>query len=383
MGMNGMSMGMGFDGGQGTYGAWNGSNQMWNGQDNNNPNAFMQGMGGDFGPNSGYGGYNMQQQQQQSHGNYNQMHAHQKFPNHYQHGFQNQGYGRGRGRGRGFGYSARGRGGYGMSMQGNQGDYEAFSHQLPSNVHSNGSIENPASATGAREQFDHNQGASSANADPSYDISKELNPGGDNDEEEQFGFAKKDMTEAEKPETSLEVHGSLEPTAEPNRSIEQQQAASISETSKSQEQAQSLNGTADLQPISSVVSEPLAPKAPPAAPLGPSSHFQSPRALDSSGKVAGLSIRGGFRGRGGPGFLSNGDGNHISPTQTSPTSTFPIVPIEPKGVGVVGAPTGPKALRQGTSIPSGRGRGFSIVGRASISSATSGPRAEVPARDRR
>src|SRR5271155_75027 len=119
-GMNGMSMGMNFNPNQGMYGpGWNGqNNNMWLGAQSNNPNAFANGMGGDFGSNPGYG-YNMSHQ-----GNYPQ----QQIPSgDYQNNYSGRGYGRGRGRGRGFG---RGRGNYGQNVYANhQQPYEQQQQQ--------------------------------------------------------------------------------------------------------------------------------------------------------------------------------------------------------------------------------------------------------------
>ena len=109
-----MNMGMNFNANQGMFGSgWNGqNNNMWNGPQSNNPNAFANGMGGDFGSNAGYG-YNMSQQ-----GNF-----HQQYPNgDFQSGSYGRGYGRGRGRGRG-GF-ARGRGGYAQNLQGSHPNYQ-------------------------------------------------------------------------------------------------------------------------------------------------------------------------------------------------------------------------------------------------------------------
>ncbi|KAL8752047.1 MAG: hypothetical protein Q9199_006013 [Rusavskia elegans] len=136
-GMNGMNAGMGFPTGQGwNNGGFNGQPGAWmSGQDKFNQNAYGGGhangmMGGDFGANAGYAGYNMPSHQ----GNFNQMNHHQ-FPNHdfQSNGYHGQGFhNRGRGgRGRGYGNPPRGRGGYNQVMNGNQTNHEPFHHQHP------------------------------------------------------------------------------------------------------------------------------------------------------------------------------------------------------------------------------------------------------------
>ena len=50
--MNGANLGMDFNPNQGMYSGFNGqNNSMWQ---NNNPNAYSNGMGGDFGSNFGF-----------------------------------------------------------------------------------------------------------------------------------------------------------------------------------------------------------------------------------------------------------------------------------------------------------------------------------------
>lgn len=77
--------------------------------------------------------------------------------------------------------------------------------------------------------------------------------------------------------------------------------------------------------------------------------------------------RGGARGRG-TGYVPNGGSAHVpngQPPLVSPVT--PITAAEPKGLGVEGAPKGPKAMREGlpNTGPSTGAKGFSIVGRAS------------------
>ena len=96
---------------------------------------------------------------------------------------------------------------------------------------------------------------------------------------------------------------------------------------------------------------------PPSAPLGPAVQFGD--AHREHGFIA--RGRGGFAGRGRGGFMQNG---------VASKPDFPLnAPTEPKGQGVAGAPTGPKALRPGYVAPPARGRGgLQIVGRAAMAS---------------
>jgi hypothetical protein len=108
------------------------------------------------------------------------------------------------------------------------------------------------------------------------------------------------------------------------------------------------------------------PMPPPSAPLGPAAQFADP-------------VRDyGFRGRGhgrlpsrGRGSFHTINGHPISPIKPAPAPPF-RAPIEPKGTGVVGAPTGPKAMRAPAPVMNGpirgRGGGFQIVGRAAMTS---------------
>lgn len=165
---NGMNMGMNFDAGQGMYGGWDGSqNNMWNGgQDKFNPNAFANGMGSQYGPSSGFGGYN----------NYAQM-QHQPFPNQdFSNDYYGPGYGRGnfRGRGRGFVPGGRGRGGFpGSTMHANY-----------PNAH-NPAFQNPNSPSFTQEMPSQGQDGEMASAEPSGTEEKNLENGqGTGDEQD-------------------------------------------------------------------------------------------------------------------------------------------------------------------------------------------------------
>ncbi|KAL4791534.1 hypothetical protein BDV19DRAFT_370339 [Aspergillus venezuelensis] len=154
MNMNGMNMGMNFNG-QGMYGGWDGSqNNMWNGsQDKFNPNAFPNGMGAQLGDTSGFGGYN-------TNGVHPQMQQQQQYPNQE---FQNGYYGTGnyRGRGRGY-YSGRGRGGYGGHMQSNFPHNANNTAEGGSSMDQNGQPEEGATAIDGEAPLERRNGDNAA-----------------------------------------------------------------------------------------------------------------------------------------------------------------------------------------------------------------------------
>lgn len=139
---NGMNLGMSYDAGQGMYGGWDGSqNNMWNGgQDKFNPNAFANGPGSQYGPQPGFGGYNMSQPNG-VHAQMQQQQQQQQFPTQDFHsGFHAPGFGRGnfRGRGRGFFGAGRGRGGFPGSVHANyppNANYQPYSNHNSPGVH--------------------------------------------------------------------------------------------------------------------------------------------------------------------------------------------------------------------------------------------------------
>lgn len=396
-GMNGMNAGMGFPTGQGwNNGGFNGQPGAWmSGQDKFNQNAYGGGhangmMGGDFGANAGYAGYNMPSHQ----GNFNQMNHHQ-FPNHdfQSNGYHGQGFhNRGRGgRGRGYGNAPRGRGGYNQVMTGNQTNHEPFHHQYP-------------------QQFDHGGNSLPQRSQQSQDNVRENDADVDD-----FGRIKRPQEEAtdeqiarqmapgdadespEAPETAAPAEGPAPATEKDERSSDavDDPAPTTDSTQPNPPNAQDSKDQPFEKkkpaPIETFISdeppeaEPIAPSSTTAAntmmPPPSPAISQPPFSAASSeapyeygyrgrGDARRLSrgssdVRGVGRGRGAP-FIPNGITNHaISPSQPTP---MPIAaPTEPKGVGVVGAPKGPKAMREGLPNTGIRGgRGFSIVGRASV-----------------
>ncbi|KAL8665770.1 MAG: hypothetical protein Q9168_007628 [Polycauliona sp. 1 TL-2023] len=416
MGMNGMNgmnaAGMGFPAGQGwNNGGFNGQSGAWmSGQDKFNQNAYGGGhangmMGGDFGANAGYAGYNMPANQ----GNFNQMNHHQ-FPNHdfQSNGYPGQGFhnrGRGGGRGRGYGHAPRGRGGYNNQVMnnGNQTNHEPFHQQQ----------QHP------QQQFDQRGNSFAQPLQHSQDNVRQHDT--DNPDVDDFGRVKRPQEEAtdeqiarqmapgdadespeapdtaaasaegpgpgpatEKDEGSSDAADDPAPTTtkdstQPNPpdassskdpALEKQQLAPI-KTFISDEQAEAE----PAGPLSSTASNTMLPPPSPAISQPPFSAVSSEAPYEYGNRGRGGTRRhsrgsSDFRGGGGrergASFVPNGITNHVAPS-SQPTPAPIAAPTEPKGVGVVGAPKGPKAMREGLPNSGIRGgRGFSIVGRASV-----------------
>ncbi|MCJ1401226.1 hypothetical protein MMC11_004438 [Xylographa trunciseda] len=389
-GMNGMNMGMGFNAGQGAFGGFNGQLDSWNtGQDNYNANAYgANGMGGNFGTHAGHGGYNMSSHQ----GNYNQMNHHQYPNNDFHHGHNNHGFQtRGRGR-RGHQNAGRGQGGYNAMNQGNQNgnaNYEPFHHQLPPQASYQNSTQQPereplpAVHLENRDSPEVKEGQASDAVDiqkaNEEQMNKELNPGGENEEPE----IEIPLTEHEviADETATEQNATEIPssaTDEPSREAKIEEEPENSKPMPIQTFISSDDARmGKLQLQDSLKTTSMPPPAGPAIPQGPSAKHSQEASQDQSGWGRGAGrgfYRGAANGRGeyrarGAAYMPNGNAIHSSPTSISPSGNFPpVAPIIPKGLGVEGAPTGPKALREGLPNTGIRGgRGFSIVGRAHTS----------------
>lgn len=381
MGMNGMNMGMGFNNaGQGAFGGgFNGQPAAWNaGQDKFNQNAYggQAGMGGgDFGANTGYGGYNVPPHQ----GNFNQMHQHQYPNNDFHHGHHGQGFqNRGRGRGRGYPNAGRGRGGYSQSFsQGNpnqsQTNHEPFHQQIPPQVTrrgspSYGSPQDPP----VQQQQDQATTGSQQNAGPEENTSglaaeeqlnKELDPGDAEETAEKPSDLpiKEGLVEPAAEEVVAKTEVPEETQAEPVPKAKEEQPAPIP-TFVSDEKSKPELPPVD---ISDSVPPTMMPPPSPLIPTGPSAlHADQPLDTSPRGRGAGRGFYGSSDYRGG----SRGRGSGYPPHNGFPRITTPIVkpivpPSAPKGLGVEGAPKAPKALREGQSNTGIKG--FSIVGRAS------------------
>ncbi|MCJ1283633.1 hypothetical protein MMC26_002964 [Xylographa opegraphella] len=369
-GMNGMNMGMGFSAGQGAFGGFNGQLDAWNtGQDNYNANAYgANGMGGNFGIHAGHGGYNMSSHQ----GNFNQMN-HQQYPNNdFHHGHNNHGFqGRGRGR-RGYHNAGRGQGGYNAMNQGNQNgnaNYEPFHHQVPPQASSQSMAQKtereplPAVHLENRGSPDVKDNHASDAVDKQNvdeeQMNKERNPGDENEEtgtevplhehEVDFLQTTTEPTTTENPSSTTDV-----PTKEGK--VEEESEISIPmpiQTFISSDD--SRTGKPQFQDFPSKVAS-MPPPVGPAIPQGPSAKYSQETPPDQSGWGRGAgrgfyrgaaNSRGEYRGRGSA-YIPNGNAIHASQTSMCPSGNFPpVAPIIPKGLGVEGAPTGPKALREG------------------------------------
>ncbi|KAL8970948.1 MAG: hypothetical protein Q9183_001285 [Haloplaca sp. 2 TL-2023] len=388
MGMNGMNAGMGFPGGQGWNGGFNGQPGGWmSGQDKFNQNAYggqANGMGGDFGGNAGYAGYNMPSHQ----GNFNQMNHHQ-FPNNdFQSGYHGQGYSnRGRGRGRGYSYASRGRGGYNQVMATNQANHEPFHHQVPpqdshqgssysqKSQHADDAVKGAGSEAGIRH--DENTGEQ---------LAQEFAPGDADESPKASAATTLEETSVVQGQNGDVAQSSTSDTAPPIPAADVESEHDLDRPSQTQQEKpgpietfvpDEQNQVESVHPASASSMNAMMPPPSPAV-IQPtpytsvvdSSHDYSPRGRGSGRGFSrsASDFRGAGRGRGGPGYLPNGITSHgITGSQPNPAAT--VAPIVPNGTGVEGAPKGPKAMREGLPNTGIRGRrGFSIVGRASIAS---------------
>ncbi|OJJ47309.1 hypothetical protein ASPZODRAFT_159216 [Penicilliopsis zonata CBS 506.65] len=317
---NGMSMGMnmGFDAGQGMYGGggWDGSQQntMWNGgQDKFNPNAFANGMGPApyGGGHSGFGGYNA---------NYSQGHHHYPPTGYTARGGNNLrgrggGYGPAAGRGRGGAAAAAatgGAGGYNYPPNANYSNYPDSSNQMQ--THPDGVSADVSSTTDQPP---------SADADPNKIPNDELAPGGE-DEHPKEATAADEAADGRPAEIMPFTDASV--PVEGEQQQEQQQE-------EQQEEHQQLRGIPTIDsldhqddphhhgfhPMMSGMSGPMGPGPGPGFPRG------------------GGYMRGGHFGRGGPNGFGRGGGFMAGNNG----------PIEPRGLGVEGAPAAPRAMREG------------------------------------
>ncbi|KAL8870157.1 MAG: hypothetical protein Q9174_003735 [Haloplaca sp. 1 TL-2023] len=385
VGMTGMNAGMGFPGGQGWNGGFNGQPGGWmSGQDKYNQNAYggqANGMGGDFGGNAGYAGYNMPSHQ----GNFNQMNHHQ-FPNNdFQSGYHGQGYSnRGRGRGRGYSYASRGRGGYDQVMATNQTNHDSFHHEKPpQDSHQEGSHSQYTQHQDEAVKDANSESDTKQNENTSEQLAKEFAPG-DADEgpidpattaleetpitQYQNGDADQSSKSDAAPPVSA-ADAELEHHPDPPGQNQQEKPAPI-QTFVPDEQTQAdsahpASASSMMPPPSPAVVQPT-----PYSSVVDSSYDYSTRGRGSGRGFSrpATDFRGAGRGRGAPGYLPNGNSSH-GLTGSVSTPAAAAAPIVPLGTGVEGAPTGPKAMREGLPNTGVRGgRGFSIVGRASIAS---------------
>ena len=352
MGMNGMNMGMGFEAGQGAFGGGFNGQPTWNTAQNKfNQNAYggHTGSGSDFGTNAGYGaGYNQHHQ-----GNFNQMH---QYPNNdFHHGHHGQGFqNRGRGRGRGYFNAGRGRGGYqqyNQSAQGNQANYDSYQQQAPLQVTRRGSpqygekLEQPAQSSDQDAKVDGKAGGLSA--EDQFD--KELNPGDADDEMQDPALMPlippelpKDIASTEPP--AIEKHEEqVDVQAE---AITGQDKLTAIESIVSEDVPKPVASTVEVK---SAITSPAMPPPSPLIPTGPAALTSTEQPIESSrgtGSTTAMSTHSHSVSQGqGSGYVPNGSVARAHSRSSSIRSLVP--PQEPKGLGVEGAPKGPKALREG------------------------------------
>ena len=384
----GMNMGMGFNTGQSAFGGFNGQLDAWTtGQDNYNANAYgANGMGGNFGAHAGYGGYNMSSHQ----GNFNQLHHQSYLNNEFHHGYNNHGYqSRGRGR-RGYYNAGRGQCGYTAINQGNHNghaNHEPFHHQSAAQ-----NLQRDSTQQANKELLQC--------ADPGEQISEKLKVDLAANitetlqvEEEQSNKETKPTEEEE--ETARDVFPSADTTTNVPVSKASNETTELNTMPSERENGQGVNGELSvsiLLPIETFISSDEArigqprvqdkhitttsmpPPVGPAFPQGSTTRYVQDHSQHQVGWGHGtarglyrgaVSGRGEYRGRGGS-FLTYSNNTHTTLTPSASSVNAPsVAPIEPRGLGVEGAPTGPKALREGLPNTGLRGgRGFSIVGRA-------------------
>ena len=361
-GMNGMNMGMGFNSGQGAFGGFNGQTNGWmSGQENFNANAF--GANGAF----GQGGFHMPSHQ----GNFNHMNQQQYPNNDFQQGYNRTGHNpRGR-RGRGGFHAGRGYGHQNMH-QGNpngsanhhrNGPLDATTR--PQNEHAQdvqGVQETQAVSSSAHDGGEANQGDVKPNEDEPIEASL---PDGskataDDTAGQEAGQAV-DVPDSKDVDTigssaNLREHQVTEEVAPIAPSTDEVEDKPQSIQTFMSEDDHRGRRAYEYKPARHDMSAPI-----PDAPSGPSGRGGHDPSHDQVGWGRGSSR--GFH-TGGPPFRGRG-GYHLNDAGalSNPMSSSVILP-EPKVVGVPGAPTGPKALRQGGPNISSRGRGLAIVGRA-------------------
>ena len=334
-GMNGMNMGMNFN--PNMFGAY--QNNMWQ---NSNQNAFS-GMGNDFSP-----GFNFNQQQNYPNGD-----------------FQSGYYGRGRGRGRGRGgFRARGN----FNQYQNQNRFNTFQN---ANEQQQYDIQNMQSQMSNHRLASRQEPAPQPKEEEPQPDDDEFAPGGQEEVQEALGddYVKKDIISAETTETPA--------------TPADEAASEALETQQNDIAVTEVNGIEDhtpdkptpyvhssepetreeeRKPIAEAYEEDLdMAMPPPSAPSGPSGRYGE--------KDYGFRARGHGRYPRSRGSIHLTNGLPPSPVRASSSNSLPRP--ESAGTGVVGAPTGPKAMREPPPKPSRQSStsgGFQIMGRASMTS---------------
>jgi len=357
-GMAGMNMGMGYHAGYGGWGA-------------------MGVLGGDFGANAGYypgSGYNQQSHQENFHQLHHQPYAHNNYSQNRSrgHAYSQRGYGRDQG------YHDR------QAALASEDSEEAFRQQLPTSFQGRGTSQR--GQIQVQQYMQEKQETDSRN-----DPIKELATSRADDQEAEvrdgaLNVPNRDVEDETK--TNLELDTSTQ-IANPRPDVSVQQSIEVAPEERDLEHSRRQEST-DLQSIAVIdtahipsadteVSPTTAMPPPlgPAVPLGPAAQFSQSPLQEFHGRGRGMRGYGrtafGHRGRGFP--YMNGTFGHA---QDIPVAA----PLEAMGQGVMGAPTGPKAMREGQPNSGIRGRGgFQIAGRGGKAPPT-GPARTVTTRAR-
>lgn len=354
IGMNGMNMGMGYDGG---FGGWGGQSAMG-----------MGGMNGGFGANAGYyptGGYNQPSHQ----GHFNQMQQPQYPMNNSNqnrfrgHGHSHRGYDRGMGRHAGSGLAYAG-------SSARTGE-ENYSQQEQTGQYSRPFPKEAERPVEAKEQLQQGSDGDEVSKSLDVDIHGDVNPGDKHED------VVDNVAESIEFDTKTDGLGNTV-TSNPVDSVGDREESTTNagngdrntlEFVKQEEevlQPIATVDTSDPPPFSYEEMEPMHILSPlgPNVPLGPAAQFATPAIPEYPGRGRGgvrpygrgAMMRGVLRGRGGVARIPSFDHAGLLEVQASPPP--------PIGQGVVGAPTGPKAMREGHPNIGPRGRGgFGIAGR--------------------
>ena len=349
-GMNGMNMGMNFNQNQGMFGF---QNNMWQ----NSNNAFSNPMAGDF----NYG-FNYNQQQNYSNGD-------------FQSGYYGRGFGRGRGRG-------RGRGGYGRG----RGNFYQYQNDHPNfqNAHEQQQYEIQNLQNNSRQDRWKQKSIDQSKQDEPQPDDDEFAPGGQEDVQEALGddYVKKEP-KVEEGSTPVTPNGVVEQDAE-MEAAQEVEATDSTHHQNNQLDTSVLSANVTEEPVPSSERKPIAEAyeedldmamPPPSAPSGPSGKYGD---RDYSFRARGHGRYSRSRGS-----IHLPNGHPPSPARSTSAQVLPLA--ESTGVGVVGAPTGPKAMREPAPKPTSRhssSSGIQIIGRASMnaSRATHRERSVSPSR---
>ncbi|KAJ8613330.1 hypothetical protein MRB53_037017 [Persea americana] len=354
MGMNGMPMGMGMGFNDGSFGGgWNGN---------------VASMNGDFGANAGLYPGNGYNQQTQRGGHFNAMHNQM---NNFQHGrFRQDGFRghRGGGRGRGFHSGGSSRGGFEQSAYQNSG-HGSFRQATTSVDAQSGAGQQDTAADAQVEQQQRDADEDTAKTEDQRELNQEksrvVNGSADGELTLKSGSVDRtdDMADVQ-PTVEADDEAFTKGIA-PLDDVEEQDEEVVLQTEPlllNQDEAAHVAMSADSSSFQARQQLGfVAPSGPAANAYGfGGSDYGRGRGFGRRGFV-----RGGFepRGRGGRGGY-DAYGGYAADVPSASAA-------EPQGLGVVGAPTGPKAMREGV-VNGGRGRGgFQAFGRGALQNGAS------------